>query len=248
MSETALKVEELINAGVPTAIEGYFRKLQNQERELPKKLFAAVLKKSFSLQKFKTNGSSISISTFEAKMQYTNGLGPKKRGRPLGSFKRIPVPSITSLQENLPLVRITKLRPKHLRILNLYSQGTLTLKEIALICDVTTATIGNVIHSVVGEQFLSNVASGKLKEVRNLIEPAIDVVRKTLVGADMVVAQRSALAILKSEGGIKDVRQHEVTGRDGRPIEIVETKKKLLKMGGVSPEAIENAVFKEIVD
>ena len=206
------KAEQLINAPPgSTARTTFDRATEHFAQKEPPKLSPIFLAKVVVLQlkreRLKRNGHNISISKFESELKFnTRSVYNKKRGRPRGSFKHIPALSVTALMTSLPENLISQLRPLHIRLLDLYLTG-MKIIDVAAECGITMATVQNVKNSPLGHAYLESRKREKLEEVQQLVEPAVDTLRTTMDrddrDFDIKVAQKTALSLLKSEGGLR---------------------------------------------
>lgn len=169
---------------------------------------------------------------------------------------RLPLPSIKSVQRHLSLVidnDLKTIRSRHLRILKLDLLGVYSRTEIAEMIGCSEPTVTNVLKSPAIQEFKQRAQAGMEDEYSSLLNPAIAAIRDSLKeGRPIELRQDTAFKYLKSQGkGVSSSinihkHEHEVTGRDGGPIQVSEIKQRLLKKVGISPKDVIDGEFKEI--
>ncbi len=170
----------------------------------------------------------------------------RSRGRPRGP-KRLPPISLRALKDHMPYTDIVNLKPRHVRIIGLYLEG-FKRTEIATIIQVGVQTVTNVINSEAGAALVSRRLAAKETDMDVLLGPAANVYRDILTdeNGDRTLKAKVATDYFRLWARRNIARKVEVSGPGGRPIEISETKEKLLKLAGVRDDLITEAVFTEI--
>lgn len=204
--------------------------------------------------------SQSNLSNYENLYNFRGSRGCDSRVAPCSQENktpRLPLPSIKSVQRHLSLVidnDLKTIRSRHLRILKLDLLGIHSRTQIAEMIGCSEPTVTNVLKSPAIQEFKQRAQAGMEDEYSSLLSPAISAIRDSLKSGDINLRQDTAFKYLKSQGkganssiSLHEHRHaHEVTGRDGGPIQVSEIKQRLLKKVGISPKDVIDGDFKEI--
>lgn len=178
-----------------------------------------------------------------------NGFFKRGRGRPKGTYKeklRMPPIKLGALLKNMPYTEIINLKPRHIKIIELYLQG-MRREEIAVIIGVHVQTVTNVCRSIPGGALIERRFKDSEKDMDVLIGPVSNVYRDILTdpNPDRKLQAKVADSYLRLWKGRGVTNRLEVSGPEGKPIEVAEVKSKLLRLAGVSEKEVIEATYQE---
>ena len=170
-------------------------------------------------------------------------------GRPIGSYKKLPAINMGAFHRTLSPRELTALRPRHLFILQLYISGVSRV-EISQRVGVHVQTVTNIVNSSLGRAYLERRSKAQERDMDMLLEPVVDTFRDSLdKDRPIDLRLKAASSYVRLWTGRGSLVKHEISGPKGRPIEIsevIEVKNKLMRLAGISQEAIVEATYKEM--
>lgn len=156
-----------------------------------------------------------------------------------GSDNRLVIPppssyAVTKSFESISTTAILKLRPKHIKIVQLYMTGKFKRTEIADIVGVSDPTITNVLKSPAAVDIMVENYGNVKEDFNQLSNLAVSALRDGLTSKLEEQRVKAAIDYFKLiNTQIK--KKVEVTGKDGGPIQVEDIKSKMFAKLGLDP-------------